>query len=130
MAKNILKKTNKKVVVKIAGNAANDTISLNVDCKHADETLESTQRVSIQHVKWTGAADAIATITRNAVVVMVLQGNTAGELDFTDAEYIENIQSDQNIVVTTSGEMAVYLVLRKESGYTLADPQQYSTLPF
>jgi UDP-N-acetylglucosamine transferase subunit ALG13 len=130
MAKNILKKTNKKVAVKIAGNAANDTISLNVDCKHADETLGSTQRVSIQSVKWTGAADAIATITRNSVVIMVLQGNAASVLDFTDAEYNENIQSDQNIVVTTSGEMAVYLVLRKESGYILADPQQYTALPY
>jgi UDP-N-acetylglucosamine transferase subunit ALG13 len=130
MAKNILKKTNKKVAVKIAGNAANDTISLNVDCKHADETLGSTQRVSIQSVKWTGAADAIATITRNSVVIMVLQANAASVLDFTDAEYNENIQSDQNIVVTTSGEMAVYLVLRKESGYTLADPQQYTALPY
>jgi UDP-N-acetylglucosamine transferase subunit ALG13 len=130
MAKNILKKTNKKVAVKIAGNAANDTISLNVDCKHADETLGSTQRVSIQSVKWTGAADAIATITRNSVVIMVLQGNAASILDFTDAEYNENIQSDQNIVVTTSGEMAVYLVLRKESGYILADPQQYTALPY
>ena len=61
---------------------------------------------------------------------MVLQGNAASVLDFTDAEYNENIQSDQNIVVTTSGEMAVYLVLRKESGYILADPQQYTALPY
>ena len=88
------------------------------------------QRVSIQHVKWTGAADAFATITRNSVVIMVLQGNAATELDFTGAEFIENIESTEDLVVTTSGEMAVYLVLRKESGYSLSDPQQYSVLPY
>ena len=130
MAKTILKKTNKKVAVKISGDAADDTISLAVDCKHADETLESTQNVSIQSVKWTGDTDATAIITRNSVVVMVLQGNAACELDFTDAEFIENTQSASDIVVTTSGEMAVYLVLRKENGYTLADPQQYTALPY
>jgi hypothetical protein len=130
MAKYILKKTNKKVAVKINGTGANETISLAIDCKHADETLEETQNVSIQSVKWTGGTDAYATITRNSVVIMVLQGNAASELDFTDAEFIENIESAEDLVVTTVGEMAVYLVLRKENGYTLADPQQYSELPY
>lgn len=130
MAKHILKKTNRKVAVKIAGDAANDTISLAVDCKHADESLEETQNVTIQHVKWTGAAGATATITRNSTVIMVLQGDAASELDFTDAEYIDNVESSEDIVVVTSGEMAVYLVLRKENGYTTADPQQYTTLPY
>jgi len=130
MAKHILKKTNRKVAVKIAGASANDTISLAVDCKHADETLEATQNVTIQHVKWTGAAGATATITRNETVIMVLQGDAASELDFTDAEYIDNVESSEDINVVTSGEMAVYLVLRKENGYTTADPQQYTALPY
>lgn len=129
MAKNILRKTNRKVAVKVSGSGVTETITLATDCKGTGETVESTKSVEIVSVRWTGAADAVATITRNGTTVLILQANAAGDFDFSDAEYLDSIGSGSDIVVTTVGDMQVYLLLRKSAGYTIPDPQQYSALP-
>jgi hypothetical protein len=127
MAKNILKKTNRKVGVKVSGAGVTETITLATDCAVTGETVSS-PTVSILSVTWTGAPDATATITRGTSTdpILVLQGNTAGEILFADAEFNENIDSAQNIKVVTVGHMQVYFLLRKETGYTIADPNSFT----
>lgn len=129
MAKTILKKTNRKVAVKIAGAGADEDIVLATDCKLTDETVAS-PTVSILSMTWTGDTDATATITRGTTIIAVLQGNAASTINFADAEYTDTVASAEDINVVTAGEMSVYLLLRKESGYTVADPQQYTELPY
>lgn len=129
MAKHILKKTNRKVAVKVAGSDVSETIALATDCKNTGETLLESQSVEIVSVRWTGAPDATATITRDGNVILVLQANAAGDFDLADAEYQDSVNSGDDIVVTTTGEMQVYLLLRKAAGYFIDDPQQYSALP-
>ena len=129
MAKHILKKTNRKVAIKVAGTGVTETITLATDCKGAGETLLESQSVEIVSVRWTGAPDATATITRDGTTILVLQANAAGDFDMSDAEYQDSVNSGDDIVVTTTGEMQVYLLLRKAAGYFIDDPQQYSALP-
>ena len=129
MAKHILKKTNRKVAVKIAGSGVTETITLATDCKGTGETLLESQSVEITSVRWTGAPDATATITRGSDTILILQANAAGNFDMADAEYVESLNSGDDIVVTTTGNMQVYLLLRKSAGYFIDDPQQYSDLP-
>lgn len=129
MAKHILKKTNRKVAVKVSGTGVTETITLATDCKGTNETLLEQQSVEIVSMTWTGATDATATITRDGDTVLILQANAAGRIDLSEAEYLESINSGNDIVVTTSGEMQVYLLLRKSAGYFIEDAQQYSELP-
>jgi hypothetical protein len=129
MAKNILKRTNRKVAVKVSGTGVTETITLATDCKNTGETLLENLSVEITSVRWSGAPDATATITRDGDTILILQANAAGNFDMADSEYVESLNSGDDIVVTTSGNMQVYLLLRKSAGYFIDDPQQYSTLP-
>jgi hypothetical protein len=67
---------------------------------------------------WCGAPDAFATITRNSVKVAILQANATGQLLFYDTDFTDSIENESNIAVTSSGEMQVWIVLRKVSGYS------------
>lgn len=131
MAKHILKKTNRKVAVKVNGSGVTETITLATDCKNTGETLVDTPTVEVIAVTWVGATDAIATITRgtSTTPIMILQANAAGRIDLSEAEFLESIDSTEDIKVVTTGDMQVYLLLRKSSGYFIADDQQYSELP-
>lgn len=119
MAKHILKKTEKKVAVKIAGAGVTETISLDEDLLKDNEELSEveTQRANIVSLVWTGATDATATITRGSTVVNILQANAAGKIEFVDTEYNDSVENDKNLVITTIGDMQVYVILRKQSGY-------------
>lgn len=120
VAKTILKNTNQETVVKVAGTAAAATIDLSADLVVATQALDgATQTVNIVGLVWTGAADGIITITRNGVVVVTLQANAAGDLDFTGQMMIpETINNTSDIVVTISGAQAeCWIRLRKVGGY-------------
>lgn len=130
--KTYLKKTQQEVVVKIQGDATNSdaTIDLDIDLVASTETAGSagTQVVNIVGLQWTGAANGVVTITRNSVVIAVLQANASGELDFGGQMMTpENTQNTQDIVVTISGAAAqCWLRLRKSAGYnTKIQPEQY-----
>jgi hypothetical protein len=118
MAKTILKKSGGKVAVKLHGTDLNETITLNSDCLVASEALSGTQRANIISMHWSGAANAFATITRNSVKIAILQANSTGELTFYDTDFTDSIENESDIVVTSSGEMQVWIVLRKVSGYS------------
>lgn len=120
MAKNILRKTESKVAVKLHGTGLNETVTLNADCLASTEALTAggTPTVNILGLHWSGAADAVATITRNSVVIATLQANASGELLFADSEFTESIENTSDIVVTSTGLMQVWILLRKVAGYS------------
>lgn len=118
MAKDILRKTEKKVAVKVSGSGVTETITLNSDLLSSTQSLDgATQTVNIISLRWTGDVDSKITITRNNKVIAILQGNSPGDFDFADAEYNESVNNTYNIVVTTSGDAQLYMNLRKVSGY-------------
>ena len=129
IVKTILKKTHQEAVVKVAGTAAAGTISLASDLLPTGQALDGgTQTVNIVGVTWTGAADGIVTITRNSVVVMTLQANAAGALEFNGQMMLpDTIENTSDVVVTISGAQAeCWLRLRKVGGYkTTVEPEQF-----
>ena len=131
VAKTIMKKTHQEAIVKLAGTGAAATIDLSADLVAAGQALDgSTQKASITGVTWTGAADGVVTITRNSVVIMTLQANAAGMLEFVGQSMIpDNIEEASDIVVTISGAQAeCWLKLRKVSGYkTTVEPEQFGS---
>lgn len=136
----ILKKTHQEAIVKVAGTAATETISLTADILPTNQVLGATgaQSVSITGVTWTGNTDGIITISRGGVgasgatgVVMTLQANAAGQLDFGGQQMIPDpIGSTSNIEVAISGAQAeCWLKLRKVAGYTTTvEPEQFGSL--
>ena len=136
----ILKKTHQEAIVKVAGTAATETISLTADLLPTTQVLGATgaQTVNIAGVTWTGAANGVVTISRGGVgvsgatgVVMTLQANSCNQLDFSGQAMIpDSIGSTSNIEVAISGAQAeCWLKLRKVSGYvTTVEPEQYGSL--
>jgi hypothetical protein len=129
VTKTVIKNTNQESVVKVAGTAAAATIALATDLLATTQALQGgTQTATIVGVTWTGAIGGIVTITRNAVVVMTLQADAAGTLDFGGQNMVpDNIGSTSDIVVTISGAQAeCWLKIRKTSGYaTKVEPATY-----
>lgn len=120
VVKTVVKNTNQEAVVKVAGTAAAATIDLSVDLLAATQALAgATQTVNIAGLVWTGATDGIITLTRNNIVVVTLQANASGALDFTGQMMIpEVISNTHDIVVTISGAQAeCWIRLRKVGGY-------------
>lgn len=120
VTKTILKNTNLETVVKVAGTAAAATITLATDCLASTQALDgATQTANIFGVTWTGAIGGIISITRNSVVVMTLQADAAGTLEFGGQAMIpETINNTSDFVVTISGAQAeCWLKIRKVSGY-------------
>lgn len=117
MAKDFLRKTEKKVGVKISGNNVTETINLTTDLLVPTQEVVGTPKVNIQLFQWAGAPDAVITVTRNSKVIVVLSAATAGTLEFFDTNFVENIENASPIVVTTTGNAQLYMSLRKDSGY-------------
>lgn len=129
MAKTILKKTEAKVAVKLHGTGLNETVSLAVDCLAGTEALTAggTATVNILAIHWAGATDAVATITRGGTIVATLLANASGELLFVDSDFVDTIGNTSDIVVTSTGVMQVWMLLRKASGYSSKiETAQYS----
>jgi len=121
VTKTVLKLAERDAVVKVAGDAGSATIDLQTDLKKTNEVVAgATQRVSIAGVQWTGTADAVVTIARNAVTILTLNCGAAGALEMNGQTMIpDSIQDDQDIVVTITGTAAeLYIRLKKNSGYT------------
>lgn len=120
VVKTVVKNTNQEAVVKVAGTEAAATIDLSVDLLAATQALAgATQTVNIAGLVWTGATGGIITLTRNNIVVVTLQANASGALDFTGQMMIpEVISNTHDIVVTISGAQAeCWIRLRKVGGY-------------
>ena len=120
MAKTILKKTESKVAVKLYGTSLNETVALATDCLASTEalTVGGTPTVNILAMHWSGGADAEATITRGDVVIATLRAESANTLRFQDSDFTDTIGNTSDIVVTSTGLMQVWLLLRKVTGYS------------
>ena len=120
VVKTVLKNIDQESVVKVAGTAAAATITLATDLLASTQALDgATQTVAITGVTWTGGTTGIISIARNGVVIMTLQANAAGKLEFAGQDMVpDNVESTNDIVVTISGAQAeCWLRLRKISGY-------------
>jgi hypothetical protein len=120
VVKTILKNVAQEAVVKVSGTDGSATIALATDLLLSNQALDGeTQTATIAGVTWTGAADGVITITRNSVVVMTLQANAAGFLDFSGQDMPpDTIGAASDIVVAISGAQAsCWLRIRKTGGY-------------
>lgn len=117
MAKDFLRKTEKKVAVKVSGTNVTETITLATDLLVPTQVVSGTPKVNILAFKWAGALGATVTITRNSKTIVKLVCDNPGEMDFLDSEFTESINNDSDLVVVTTGEAQLWLNLRKESGY-------------
>ena len=131
VVKTVLKNANQESIVKVAGTAASATITLATDLLATTQALDGgTQTANIFGVTWTGASGGIVTITRNSVVVMTLQADAAGMLEFGGQNMIpDTIGNTSDIVVTISGAQAeCWLKIRKVGGYaTKVEPATYGS---
>ena len=120
MAKTILKMTETKMVVKLHGTTLNETITLNSDCLSSTQalTVGGTPTVNVIGVHWTGTVASTAIITRGGTVIFNISGDSSNSLLFNDQEFVDNIQNTANIVVTCTGTMQIYMILRKATGYS------------
>lgn len=129
--KSILKNVAQEAVVKVSGTDGTATIVLATDLLSVGQALDgATQSAAIVGVTWTGATDGIVTVTRGGVVVMTLQANAAGFLDFSGQAMIpDNIGATSDIVVAVSGATAqCWLRLRKVDGYrTMVEGATYGS---
>ena len=123
--KTIFKKTYGEALVKVAGTASEETISLATDLLSTNSELEDggTPTVNIAAVAWTGVPTGVITITRNSIIVMTLNAGASGFLDFGGQIFPPDpIENTSDIVVTISGGQAeCWIRLRKVSGYVNTD---------
>jgi len=122
IVKTILKLTERDAVIKLAGNAGASTIAVATDLKKANEVLSGAIHTPICGVQWTGSVDGLATIVRNGVTVMTLNGGASGALEMNGQMMIpDTIEDGSDLVVTFTGAaMEVWLRIKKTSGYTSA----------
>lgn len=120
MAQAIVRQTHQEAVIKVWGGAATtEVIDIQALLVTGQALSGATQTVNITGVTWTGAADGIATISRNTETIMTLQANAAGMIYF-DGQSMppESRQATSDISVAITGAAAeVWLKLRKVSGY-------------
>lgn len=131
VVKSILKNVAQEAVVKVSGTSGNATIALATDLLSVGQALDgATQSAVIVGVTWTGAIGGIITITRNDVVVMTLQANAAGFLDFGGQCMVpDSTGADSDIVVAISGAQAsCWSRVRKTGGYkTMVEDATYGS---
>lgn len=120
LTKSILKLSESEVVVKVAGAGGTVTIDLQTDLITPTQALEATQTVTITGVRWSGEMNNVLLIDRNNVRVLTLPTDVADYLAFDGQEMPpENTQATSDIVIgqTGTGQVELYLKLRKVSGY-------------
>jgi len=135
IATTYLKKVHQEAVVKVAGGTGTQTISVTASSNNpltaAGQVLDgTTPTVSIVGVTWSGALGGIITITRGGVVVMTLNADNPGQLDFDGQNMIpDTTGSTSDIAITVAtAESQVWLKLRKVSGWkTTVEPEQYGS---
>jgi hypothetical protein len=129
MAQAVIRQTHQEAVLKVWGAASTtEVIDISTLLATGQALNGATQTVTITGVTWTGAADAIATVTRNSETIMTLQANAAGMLLF-DGQTMppDNRQATSDISVAITGAATeVWLKLRKVSGYaTMIEDASY-----
>jgi hypothetical protein len=121
LTKSILKMTETETVVKVAGAGGSVTIDLQTDLVDTNQTVSgATQTVTITGVRWNGELGNYFNVTRNDTRVLTLPTESADYIAFDGQEMPpENTAATSDIVIsqTGSGQVELYLKLRKVSGY-------------
>jgi hypothetical protein len=133
IATTYLKKVHQEAIVKIAGGTGSQTIQSSLTSSNpltavGQASDGTTPSVSIVGVTWSGALGGIITITRGGVVVMTLNADNPGQLDFDGQNMIpDTTGSTSDIAITVAtAESQVWLKLRKVSGWkTTIEPEQF-----
>lgn len=113
--------TETETVVKVAGAGGSVTIDLQTDLVDTNQTVSgATQTVTITGVRWNGELGNYFNVTRNDTRVLTLPTESADYIAFDGQEMPpENTAATSDIVIsqTGSGQVELYLKLRKVSGY-------------
>ncbi|NBP55735.1 hypothetical protein EBU71_04205 [bacterium] len=114
--KTILKKAKHEVVVKFSNDAGTNssTFDLDVDALLSTEVIEGTVKVNLVELAWSGATGSSFTLTRNGVQIFV-GGEHPDTIIFSG--YVDGVQNTHDIVCSLTGNLHVYLTLRKNSGF-------------
>jgi hypothetical protein len=114
MAKTIMKMTQTEAVVKINGTGT-ETINLSTDLLSTSQVLQGDLKVGLTFLQWTTGGNI--SITRGGVEIYKLFTNT-GNFDMGgNGGFADYTQSDENIVVSITGDGVIFLTLRKAGGY-------------
>jgi len=132
IAKTILKKTPREVIIKVTG-AATDTTTLDLDGSDLTASTEvagtaGTQVVNIAGLQWTGANGGLITITRNSKIITQLQTGAAGALEMNGQMMVPDSQENTSDIVVTFTNAAgeLWVKLHKGDGWsTKIQPEQY-----
>ena len=121
LTKTIIRMAETETVVKVSGAAGTTTIDLQTDLLDANQALAGdTQTVTITAVRWGGELSNTLAIDRNSVRILTLPTDASDTMLFDGQEMPpENVNATHDIVVTQtgSGNVEMYLKLRKVSGY-------------
>jgi hypothetical protein len=121
LTKTVLKMTETETVIKVAGAAGSATIDLQTDLVDTNQaTSGATQTVTITGVRWNGELSNTLNITRNSIRVLTLPTELGDYIAFDGQEMPpENTEATSDIVIsqTGTGQVELYLKLRKVSGY-------------
>jgi hypothetical protein len=126
MAKRIISLRNNEALVKIEGAAGANTIALATDLLGAHEVLNGvTPAVNFAGMTWT-SVDGTAIIERGGVVIASTSG--CGSLGPNEGFHMDNGGNTTDVVVTTTGEVQIWIKLHKIAGYqTKIQPEQYGS---
>jgi len=116
--KTILKKAKHEVVVKFqndSGTNQTSTFDLDVDALLSTEVIEGTVKVNIIEIHWAGLASSHFHLERNSVKIFAAQGSDADQFIFSG--FVDGVENTSDIVASLTGEIYVYVVLRKNSGF-------------
>ena len=118
VTKTILKKAKHEVVVKFAndtGSNQTSTFDLDVDALLSTEVIEGTVKVNIVEIHWAGQASSHFHIERNSVKIFGATGSDADQFIFSG--FVDGVENTSDLTVSMNGEIYVYIVLRKNSGF-------------
>ena len=118
VTKTILKKAKHEVVVKFSndtGSAQTSTFDLDVDALLSTEVIEGTVKVNLVELTWSGLSGSTFTLTRNSVKIFSAVGDNPDQFIFSG--FVDGQENTSDIGISMSGEIYLYLTLRKNSGF-------------
>ena len=130
MAINLLKLTHKEAIFKFSHDS-DETITLtDLACTGQEIDGESDQVVNIVSANWVGAPGSTIVVTRGtgetAEVVWSIPADQPQNMNFEGEGYVDTTGNNKDLYVSITGEAAIYMTLRKESGYlTQVETEKY-----
>jgi hypothetical protein len=115
----VLKASDNEAAFKFSG-AGTTTIALSgPEILHSNQvTAGATQTVDITGFAFTGALDAVITISRNSIVIATCPAASSNFIDLGGQLLIpDSTQHTKDIVVTITGQGELWLRVRKMGGY-------------